>query len=145
MAVRGGGFKAEYTLSGNDKFTSAEIKDAVPVGIWGGAGLQAPDLTDPSSGLVRDVLTGYRLTPNAEREASPSHAIAKEHLAYNTDGFTLKDREVSFQMVAHDGGASVFETPDNSYCEYTGLNVADLSPITRDAWHQPQLLRYALN
>lgn len=143
MDIRGGGFNSAFTLSGDDRFKRAEIKDAVPAGIWGGVGLQAPDLTNPGSGLVSDVLTGYRLTPGVERETSPSHAIDQEKLAYNTDRMTLPEREVIFQM-AEDGDTSVFETPVNSYGEYTGLNVADISPIDIEALRESQLLRYAL-
>jgi hypothetical protein len=143
MDVRGAGFSATVTLGGHDNFNRDEIRDSIPAGIWGGAGLQAPDLTDPASGLLRDVLTGYRLTPAAERESSPSHAIQKEKLAYNTDRHTLQEQEVTFQM-AEDGDTSVFEMPVSSYGAYTGLDVADLRQVGRNDIQQTQLLRYAL-
>ncbi|MDX2029174.1 MAG: DUF6603 domain-containing protein [Blastocatellia bacterium] len=143
MDVRGAGFSTTFTLGGHDNFNRDEIRDSVPAGIWGGAGLQAPDLTDPASGLLRGVLTGYRLTPAAERESSPSHAIQKEKLAYNTDRYTLQEQEVTFQM-AEDGDTSVFESPVNSYGAYTGLDVADLRQVDLNDIQQTQLLRYAL-
>ena len=144
MDVKGKGFRTVSALRGADKFRSADIEEAVPAGIWGGAGLQAPDLTDPSSGLVRKVHTGYRLTPGAERETSASHAIEKEKLTYNTDVLTLNDREVNFQMVGH-STAIVQETPAETYFQYTGLNVSDIGPVAASALLQPRLLTYALS
>lgn len=144
MGVKGTGFKAVGALRGADKFKSADIAEAVPAGIWGGDGLQAPDLTNPSSGLVRDVHTGYRLTPAAERITSASHAIEKDKLAYNTDLLTLQDREVSFQMVGH-GAAIAAETPAETYFQYTGLNVSDIRPVAGRALWQPRLLTYGLS
>jgi|GEM_PF-3975726 len=152
MAVKGKGFKAVSALRGADKFRAAAIAEAVPAGIWGGACKPAPDLTDPSSGLVRDVHTGYRLTPAAERITSASHAIEKDKLAYNTDLLTLNDREVSFQIVGH-GAAVAAEMPAETYFQYTGLNVSDIRPVadfgelSRAAREllQPRLLTYALS
>jgi hypothetical protein len=138
MDVRGAGFKSEYTLRGADRFKSAEIEDAVPAGIWGGVGLQAPDLTDPSGGLVRDVLTGYRLTPGAERVTLASDPIEKEKLAYNTDIFTLKDREVG-------GAVDVQGAPNEMYFDFTGLHISDVSPLDGRELLQAPLLTYALS
>lgn len=144
MDVRGAGFHSQHTLRGDDKYKPAEIRDAVPAGLWGGAGLQAPDLTDPASGLVRDVLTGYRLTPAAERVTSETHAIEKDKLSYNTDAFTLKDREVGFQMVGHEEVA-VHDAPTETYFQFTGLHASDVSQVAGRDLRQPRLLTYALN
>lgn len=142
MDVRGKGFTATHSLRASDNFRAAEIKDAVPTGIWGGVGLQKPNLGDPASGLVHDVHMGYRLRPGAERETSESHAIEKEKLAYNTDTFTLKDRAVTVQMGEY--GRTDVQKPTDSYFAYTGLHLADISQIDADHPLPPNLLAYAL-
>lgn len=144
MDVRGAGFHAEFPPPSDDRFKSTEIRDAVPAGIWGGAGLQAPDLSDPASGLVRDVHTGYRLTPAAERVTSETAPIAKDKLAYNTDALTLKECAVSFQMVGH-GEVDVQDTPGETYFHLTGLQASDVSPVAGLELLQPRLLTYALS
>ena len=144
MDVRGGKFSAKYALSGDDNFKRVEIRDSVPAGLWGGDGLTPPDLTDPASGLIKDVLTGYRLTPGAQRITSETHEIEKENLAYNTDVLTLKDCAVNFEMVEHDP-AAVEEMPTETYPQYTGLNISDISPIGARGLLQPTLLTYALS
>lgn len=146
MGVKGRGFKAVSASPGAEKsmFRADPIEEAVPAGIWGGAGLQAPDLTDPSSGLVPKVHTGYRLTPAAQRITSETYAIEKEKLAYNTDVLTLKDREVSFQMLGH-GQVVAEEAPAETYFQYTGLTIADIRPVADCELLQPRLLTYALS
>lgn len=143
MDVRGAGFASAYTLRGDIRFKSVEITDAVPSGIWGGAGLQAPDLTDPGNGLVSDVLTGYRLTPRAERETLTTNPIEKEKLAFNTDVYTLTDREAGFQMVEH-GEVTVQVSPDETYFDYTGLLASDVRRIDGGRFPQTGLLTYTL-
>lgn len=143
MDVRGKGFTAIHNLRVSDNFRAAEIKDAVPTGIWGGAGLQKPNLGDPASGLVYDVHTGYRLRPGAERETSESHAIEKEKLTYNTDAFTLIDRAVEVQMGEY--GRVAIQKPTESYFAYTGLHLDDISQIDADHPLPPNLLTYALH
>lgn len=144
MDVKGKGFHTASTLIGADRFRSADIEETLPAGLWGGAGLQTPDLSDPASGLLRNVHTGYRLTPDAERVVPETHAIEKEKLSYNTDLLTLKDREVSFEMVGY-GVAVVQERPIESYFQFTGLHDSDVSLIDASRLRQSQLLTYALS
>jgi hypothetical protein len=144
MDLKGKGFRSASRVTGADRFSSADIEETLPAGIWGGVGLQTPDLSNPASGLLPKVHTGFRLTPRADRETSPTHAIEKEKLTYNTDLLTLKDREVSFAMVGH-GMAAVQETPLESYFPYTGLLPSDLSPRAGQGLMQPHLLTYALS
>lgn len=144
MDVKGQGFRTASTLTGAANFRSVDIGETLPAGIWGGAGLQPPDLSDPASGLLPEVHTGHRLTPGADRITSESHAIEKDKLAYNTDILTLKDRAVGFRMVGH-GAAATLEKPVETYFQYTGLlDASDLSLVDVHELLHPQLLTYAL-
>ncbi|QLQ05591.1 MAG: hypothetical protein HZY76_05510 [Anaerolineae bacterium] len=100
MDLRGGGFAATHSLSGHENhFDQAEIRDTVAGGIWGGMGLQAPDPSGSSDGLIRDVLTGFRLTPSQGAQTAETHTIPRDSLAYNTDELTLAEQAAALHLV----------------------------------------------
>lgn len=129
MDIRNGGFTAAYQLSGHEKhFDQTEILSAVPGGIWGGTGLRAPDISGSSDGLVKDVLTGFRLTPSKGAQTSETHSIPRDSLAYNTDEFPLAEQATALRMVGA-GQTQEFNVPENTFDAFTGLGGVSLMRI----------------
>lgn len=129
MDLRGGGFAATHSLSGHENhFDQAEIRDTVAGGIWGGMGLQAPDPSGSSDGLIRDVLTGFRLTPSQGAQTAETHTIPRDSLAYNTDELTLAEQAAALHLVGA-GQSRRFSAPKETYAAFTGLGGIDLTPI----------------
>lgn len=91
-------------------------------------GLQAPDPSGSSDGLVRDVLTGFRLTPSQGAQTAETHTIPRDSLAYNTDELTLAEQAAALHLVGA-GQSRRFSAPKETYAAFTGLGGIDLTPI----------------
>lgn len=132
MDIRNGGFKASLTLCGHENhFDPAEIRSAVSGGIWGGAGLQALDLSGSADGLVKDVLTGFRLTPSQGAQTPETHPIPRDSFAYNTDEFQLAEQAAGLQL-ASAGQTRKFTLPKNRFEAFSGLGGIELVRISAE-------------
>jgi len=147
MNVPGGRFSAELGINIETKhqetFTQTEIFSAVPSGIWGNSGLQQADISGATDALVRNVHTGYRLTPGKERETSETHALPKDTFAYNTDEFLLLDQISVLEIVAAED-LPAFQVPENDYEEFTGLTAGDLVQAKAEDFLQSNIFVFDL-
>ncbi len=120
-------FSAKLKIGNIDKFTSTDVSDRLPKGIWGIQGLQKSNISNENEMLIT-TRTGTLLTPPPDKETGESHEIEKDKLTYNTDEFELID---SISVAKMTGKAKVdnFIKPAKSFSWFTGLAQEDLSLI----------------
>lgn len=143
MDVRAGGYTAALKFTGSDDFTLAEIRDTVPAGIWGGAGLTAPNLAAGADGLVKNVLSGYRLVPTAGTATTETKTFPKDGFAYNTDQLPLAAPAAARAMQAA-GLLLGRAVPLSNHAEFTGLEGVELTPVSPGMLLHEQVCAYAL-
>ena len=143
MNVCGGGFKSKVKISGADSFDKTFIKDNVAKGIWGGNGLQKPDIGKSDSGLVKDVRTGVRLVPKPEKEAPPTKSVSKEKFKYNIDDFTMYDQLVDYQFTGSLEGTD-FKKPTDNFFAFTGISDEQLKKVKTEDLSENEFLNFAL-
>jgi hypothetical protein len=131
MGIPGDGYTAGFDLilsQESEKFSKTPIYSSVPSAIWGTEGFVQADLSKSDDALLKNALTGFRISPGSGVASFETHEMDKEKLAYNTDDFKIHGVS-SMYFFKNDVPADVLHGPMDSFSDFTGIAFHDLMPI----------------